>query len=71
MIVVNKLDDPRQDDVGQEVRSIVVLDPDRAAVARDLLTDAVRGEGVPEPWEALEACRAGLGRKSTASRAAP
>ena len=60
VIVVNKLDHPGAKTMLQEVRSIVALDPDRERRPAILLTDAVRGEGVPELWEALEARRAGL-----------
>ncbi len=54
VIVVNKMDHPAAKTMVQEVRSIVALDPDRARRPRILLTDALRGEGVPELWEALE-----------------
>ena len=60
VIVVNKLDHPGAKTMLQEVRSIVALDPDRERRPAILLTDAVRGEGVPELWEALEARRARL-----------
>src|SRR6478609_847026 len=55
VIVVNKMDHPGAKTMLQEVRSIVALDPDRERRPPILLTDAVRGEGVPELWEALEA----------------
>jgi LAO/AO transport system kinase len=60
VIVVNKLDHPAAETMLQEVRSIVALDPDRKRRPRILLTDALRGEGVPELWEALVARRAEL-----------
>ena len=60
VIVVNKLDHPGAKTMLQEVRSIVALDPDRERRPAILLTDAVRGEGVPELWEALETRRARL-----------
>ena len=60
VIVVNKADHPGAKTMLQEVRSIVALDPDRERRPAILLTDAVRGEGVPELWEALEARRARL-----------
>ena len=60
VIVVNKLDHPGAKTMLQEVRSIVALDPDRERRPAILLTDAVRGEGVPELWEALEERRARL-----------
>jgi GTPase len=60
VIVVNKMDHPGAQTMLQEVRSIVALDPDRERRPCILLTDALRGEGVPELWEALEARRAVL-----------
>ena len=60
VIVVNKMDHPAAKTMLQEVRSIVALDPDRKRRPRILLTDALRGEGVPELWEALVARRAEL-----------
>jgi LAO/AO transport system kinase len=54
VIVVNKMDHPAAKTMVQEVRSIVALDPDRARRPRILLTDALRAEGVPELWDALE-----------------
>jgi LAO/AO transport system kinase len=57
VIVVNKMDHPAAQTMLQEVRSIVALDPERERRPRILLTDALRGEGVPELWEALEARR--------------
>ena len=41
----------------QEVRSIVALDPVRERRPRILRTEALRGEGVPELWDALESRR--------------
>jgi LAO/AO transport system kinase len=38
----------------REVRSIVALDPVRERRPAILLSEALRGEGVPELWEALE-----------------
>jgi len=60
VIVVNKMDHPAAKTMLQEVRSIVALDPDRERRPRILLTDALRGEGVPELWQALEARRTEL-----------
>jgi LAO/AO transport system kinase len=57
VIVVNKMDHPGAQTMLQEVRSIVALDPERERRPRILLTDALRGEGVSELWEALEARR--------------
>jgi LAO/AO transport system kinase len=60
VIVVNKMDHPAAKTMLQEVRSIVALDPDRERRPQILLTDALRGEGVPELWEALDARRGEL-----------
>jgi len=57
VIAVNKMDHPQAKTMLQEVRSIVALDPDRERRPAILLTDALRGEGVPELWTALEARR--------------
>ena len=54
VIAVNKMDHPGAKTMVQEVRSIVALDPDRERRPTILLTEALRGEGVPELWEALE-----------------
>ena len=59
VIAVNKMDHPAANTMLNEVRSIVGLaDPDRRPPI--LLTEAVRGENVPELWEVLEAHRAAL-----------
>jgi LAO/AO transport system kinase len=60
VIAVNKMDHPAAKTMLQEVRSIVALDPDRERRPAILLTEALRGEGVPELWEALETRRAEL-----------
>ena len=60
VIAVNKMDHPASRTMVQEVRSIVALEPDRDRRPAILLTEAVRGEGVPELWDALEARRSAL-----------
>ena len=60
VIAVNKLDHPGARTMVEEVRSIVALEPVRERRPRILLTEALRGEGVPELWDALEARRAEL-----------
>ena len=60
VIAVNKMDHPAARTMVQEVRSIVALDPDRERRPPILLTEALRGEGVAELWEALEKRRHGL-----------
>lgn len=57
VIAVNKLDHPAANTMVQEVRSIVALEPDRSRRPAILLTEALRAEGVPELWDALEARR--------------
>ena len=47
VIAVNKMDHPAAKTMVQEVRSIVALDPDRERRPAILLTEALRGEGVP------------------------
>ena len=60
VIAVNKMDHPAAKRMVQEVRSIVALDPDRERRPGILLTEALRGEGVPELWDALEGRRHAL-----------
>ena len=54
VIAINKMDHPAAGTMLQEVRSIVALDPVRGRRPAILLTEALRGEGVPELWDALE-----------------
>ncbi len=54
VIAVNKMDHPAAKTMLQEVRSIVALDPDHERRPPSLLTEALRGDGVPELWDALE-----------------
>ncbi len=63
VIAVNKMDHPAAKTMLQEVRSIVALDPVRERRPAILLTEALRGEGVPELWDALEKRRAELGER--------
>ena len=60
VIVVNKMDHPAARTMVEEVRSIVALEPDRERRPAILLTEALRGEGVSELWEALESRRSRL-----------
>jgi LAO/AO transport system kinase len=57
VIAVNKSDHPAAHTMMEEVRSVVALDPVRERRPAILLTEALRGEGVPELWDALEARR--------------
>ena len=70
VIVVNKMDHPRREDDAAGGPLDRRARPRPRAAAPILLTDAVRGEGVPELWEALEARRARLEERRRA-RAAP
>ena len=60
VIAVNKLDHPGAQTMVEEVRSIVALDPVRERRPKILLTEALRGEGISELWDALEGRRAEL-----------
>ena len=57
VIAINKMDHPAAGTMLQEVRSIVALDPVRERRPSILLTEALRGEGVPELWDALQGRR--------------
>ncbi len=63
VIAINKMDHPAAKTMAQEVRSIVALDPDRERRPAILLTEALRGEGVPELWDALQQRREALGER--------
>jgi LAO/AO transport system kinase len=60
VIAVNKMDHPAAKTMLNEVRSILALGGDAEWRPPIILTDATRGEGVPELWEKLEAHRAYL-----------
>jgi LAO/AO transport system kinase len=60
VIAVNKLDHPAAKTMLNEVRSILALDRDRDWSPPIVLTEAVRGENVPELWEKVEQHRAHL-----------
>src|SRR2546426_10671409 len=60
VIAVNKMDHPAAKTMVNEVRSILSLDPDPAWRPPIVLTDATRGENVPELWEKIEEHRAYL-----------
>ena len=68
VIAVNKMDHPAAKTMLQEVRSIVALDPERERRPPILLTEALRGEGVPELWEALERRRHELAERGELDR---
>jgi LAO/AO transport system kinase len=57
VIAINKMDHPAAKTMLNEVRSILALDRERAWRPPIVLTEAVRGENVPELWEKIEAHR--------------
>jgi LAO/AO transport system kinase len=60
VIAVNKLDHPAAKTMVNEVRSVLSLDKERAWKPPIVLTEAVRGENVPELWQKVEQHRAFL-----------
>src|SRR5713101_2143208 len=60
VIAVNKMDHPAAKTMLNEVRSILTLGGDAEWRPPIVLTDATRGEGVPELWVKIEAHRAYL-----------
>jgi LAO/AO transport system kinase len=53
VIAINKMDHPAAKTMLNEVRSILALDPDRDWRPPIVLTEATRGENVPELWEKI------------------
>src|SRR5207253_960561 len=60
VIAVNKLDHPAAKTMLNEVRSVLALDKESAWRPPIVLTEATRGENVPELWEKIEEHRAFL-----------
>jgi LAO/AO transport system kinase len=60
VIAINKMDHPAATTMLNEVRSILTLDHERDWRPPIVLTEATRGENVPELWEKIEAHRAYL-----------
>jgi GTPase len=60
VIAINKMDHPSAKTMLNEVRSILALDRSRDWNPPIILTEAVRGEHVPELWEKIEEHRAFL-----------
>jgi LAO/AO transport system kinase len=60
VIAINKMDHPAAKTMLNEVRSILALDRERAWRPPIVLTEAVRGENVPELWSKIEEHRAFL-----------
>lgn len=65
VIAVNKSDHPAAKTMVNEVRSILSLDTEREWKPPIVLTEAVRGEGVPELWEKVEEHRRHLEESGT------
>jgi LAO/AO transport system kinase len=63
VIAINKLDHPAAKTMLTEVRSVLSLDRDRAWKVPIVLTEAHRGENVPELWEQVEKHRGYLERE--------
>jgi LAO/AO transport system kinase len=60
VIAINKMDHPAAKTMLNEVRSILALDRERAWRPPIVLTEALRGENVPELWSKVEEHRAHL-----------
>jgi LAO/AO transport system kinase len=60
VIAINKLDHPAAKTMLNEVRSVLALDRESAWKPPIILTEAARGENVPELWEKIEEHRAFL-----------
>jgi LAO/AO transport system kinase len=60
VIAINKMDHPAAKTMLSEVRSILSLDRERAWKVPIVLTEATRGENVPELWEKVEEHRSFL-----------
>lgn len=60
VIAINKMDHPAAKTMLNEVRSILALDRERGWRPPIVLTDAVRGENVPELWSRIDEHRAHL-----------
>ncbi len=63
VIAINKLDHPAAKTMLNEVRSVLSLDRDSAWQVPIVLTEAHRGENVPDLWQKLEEHRAYLERE--------
>jgi GTPase len=68
VIAVNKSDHPAAQTMVNEVQSVLALDADRDWQPPIVLTEATRGEGIDELWDALRAHRAHLGAEGRLER---
>ena len=62
VIAINKMDHPAAKSMLNDVRAVVSLDPDAARRPPILLTEALRGEGIENLWQSLEARHEQLAR---------
>jgi GTPase len=60
VIAINKMDHPAAKTMLNEVRTILSLNPDRGWKPQIVLTDATRGENVPQLWARIDEHRAYL-----------
>ena len=65
VIAVNKRDHPAAKTMVNEVRSVLALDTEQEWKPPIVLTEAVRGEGIPELWEEVAAHRRFLEESGT------
>jgi LAO/AO transport system kinase len=68
VIAVNKRDHPAAQTMVNEIRSVLALDTEREWQLPIVRTEATRGEGVAELWDALEGHRAHLGEEGRLER---
>lgn len=60
VIAINKMDQPGAKTMLNDIRSVIALDPTSGYRPMIVLTEAIRGEGVQELWEALGSRREAL-----------
>ena len=68
VIVINKADHPAARTMRSEIRSILSLDRNREWRTPIVETEAIRGEGIAELWDAVGEHRAFLGEEGLAGR---
>ncbi len=68
VIVINKADHPAARTMRSEIRSILSLDRNREWRTPIVETEAIRGEGITELWDAVGEHRAFLGEEGLAGR---
>ena len=60
VIAINKMDQPGARELQNDIRNVMALAPDHGSDPAIVLTEALRGEGVVELWDALAARRDSL-----------